>query len=162
MFNFISSQVCVQPQKKNRNYSHIELWFSMASMFLFLSLHLCNSSTRHKQSGYDKNFRLKSQSIPKRPRDLFPAPLHTRSMAVRLSSQQQNSLLITKKESCCEIMQNPNPMRRQYTLDTTLWSAGFEWDNHLPPRANVISIWINGWILSDAPIRLAQIVGRLV
>ena len=40
---------------------------------------------------------LKPHSIPQRPSDLFPSPLYSRSMAVRLSSQQQNSLLITKK-----------------------------------------------------------------
>ena len=39
-----------------------------------------------------------AQSIPKQPSDLFPAPLYSRSTAVRLSSQQQNSLLITKEE----------------------------------------------------------------
>ena len=67
-----------------------------------------------------------SQSIPKRLSDLFPTPLCTRSMALRLSSQQQNSLLITKKERSCEIIENLDPMCRQYTLDTTLWSAVFK------------------------------------
>ena len=44
-----------------------------------------------------------------RPSDLFPAPLYTRSMAVWLSSQQQNSLLITKKIRSFEIIENPTP-----------------------------------------------------
>ena len=39
-----------------------------------------------------------SQSIPKRLSDLFPTPLCTRSMALRLSSQQQNSCLQLKKK----------------------------------------------------------------
>ena len=46
-------------------------------------------------------------SRTKRPSDLFPAPLYSRSMAVRLWSQQQNSLLITKKERSYEIIEHP-------------------------------------------------------
>ena len=37
------------------------------------------------------------QSIPKRPSDLFTAPLYSRSMEVRLSPQQQNSLATREK-----------------------------------------------------------------
>ena len=49
------------------------------------------------------------QSIPKRPSDLFPVPLYSRSMEVRLSPQQQNSLLKTKKERSYKIIENPMP-----------------------------------------------------
>ena len=46
------------------------------------------------QNKIDKKNRLVTpQSISKRPSNIFPAPLYTRSMAVRLSSQQQKSLL---------------------------------------------------------------------
>ena len=48
------------------------------------------------------------QSIPMWLSDLFPAPHCTRSMVVRLSSQQQNSLPITKKR----------PWRWIYRLET--------------------------------------------
>ena len=58
----------------------------------------------------------------------------------------------------------------QCDLDTKLWSAVIECDKYSNQlRANVISIRINGRIVSDAPIRLAQFVstnqisvGRLV
>ena len=71
-------------------------------------------------------YKAQSQSIPKQPSNLFLAPLYTLSMAIRLSSQQQNSLLITKKERSSEIIENLVPMYRQYTLDKTLWSAVFK------------------------------------
>ena len=47
----------------------------------------------------------------------------------------------------------------QYALGTTLWSSVFECDKQPnQPHANVISIRINGQIVSDAPIRLSQFV----
>ena len=77
------------------------------------------------------------------------------SIAVQLSPQQQNFLLVTKKGRIFEIIKIFGPMRGKNAFDTTLWSAVFECDKHLNQRrANVITIWINGRIVSDGPIRI--------
>ena len=68
--------------------------------------------------------------------------------AVRLSSQQQKFLLITRKGRSCEIIKIFGSMWGQYDLDTTLWSVFIS--------GYVISIRINSLIVFDAPIRLAQ------
>ena len=78
-----------------------------------------------------------AQSIPKRPSDLFPAPLYCRSMAAWLSSQQQNSLLIYEKEKSCEIIENLHPMCKQYTLELTLWSAVFKCDKRQSDKSSI-------------------------
>ena len=60
----------------------------------------------------------------KQPSDLFPAhyehasPSTLWSTAVRLSSQKQKFVLITKKGSSCEIIKNYGLIMGQYALDT--------------------------------------------